>query len=224
MVLTFAVFLLSVLGNRSVSAFSASYLSSLNSGTTSGATTNTYGFKTQDYGKLVDSHIASSTDETMEGLISKQVSVELTASTVYMSASIWFRERKLTGMAAWMLEESDEERGHGKEILEFAMKSSIPVTLESLPAPPNHWQTPEQVWSDILALEQNNTKNLLKIASLANERQQFGVAAFLDPFHMEQIEAEDKVGAILAKVQGASESFLKELDHQLSLEAEEEDH
>lgn len=55
--------------------------------------------------------------EEMLILISRQVSVELMASQAYMAASIWFRARNMDGMAAWMLEESDEERGHGKEIL-----------------------------------------------------------------------------------------------------------
>jgi hypothetical protein len=50
------------------------------------------------------------------------------------------------------------------------------------------------------------------------------VQAFLDPFHVEQIEAEDKVGGILAKVQGASDTLMWELDHELGLEAEAEGH
>ena len=41
---------------------------------------------------------------------------------------------------------------------------------------------------------------------------------------MEQIEAEDKVGGILAKVQGASDTLMWELDHELGLEAEAEGH
>jgi len=40
---------------------------------------------------------------------------------------------------------------------------------------------------------------------------------------MEQIEAEDKVGGIVARVQGASSSFLWELDHELGMEAEAEE-
>ena len=50
----------------------------------------------------------------------------------------------------------------------------------------------------------------------------YGVKAFLDPFHVEQIDAEDKVGAILAKVQGASDTLLWEIDHQLGMDAAEE--
>ena len=85
-------------------------------------------------GSSIHPHVAAPTagantigpSEEMLKLISKQVSVELMASQAYMAASIWFRARNMDGMAAWMLEESDEERGHGKEILvsELNMKFS----------------------------------------------------------------------------------------------------
>jgi ferritin len=210
----------------SVTAFSA-YLSQLSSG---GAAANVNG---ANRAGVYDNHAPYSPQPTaprvgpsqeMLDLISKQVSVELMASQTYMSASIWFRSREFDGMAAWMLEESDEERGHGKEILEFAMKSHFPIKLEQLPAPAADWTTPDQVWQDILRLEENNTQNLLKIAAAANACQQFGVMAFLDPFHMEQVEAEDKVGNILAKVRGASGTLLQELDHQLGQEAAQGGH
>ena len=157
-------------------------------------------------------------------LISRQVSVELSASQAYMSASIWFRAREMDGSAAWTLEESDEERGHGKEILEFAMKNHFPVTLEPLAAPKNDWNHPSEVWETILGLEQQNTQNLLRIAAVADQCGMYGVKAFLDPFHVEQIDAEDKVGGILAKVRGADEALLWQIDHMLGIEAEEEDH
>lgn len=200
---------------HTVTAFSA-YLSEL-SGTANGINGSVNG-------KFVPQPVSTHTGPTGQllELISKQVSVELMASQAYMSASIWFRSRDLDGMAAWMLEESDEERGHGKQILEFAMKSHFPVKLQPLDAPQSEWETPEQVWETILGLEENNTKNLLAIAGAANECQQYGVMAFLNPFHVEQIEAEDKVGGILARVRNASGSFLRELDHQLGLEAEAE--
>jgi ferritin len=155
-------------------------------------------------------------------LWSDQVSVELSASQLYLSASIWFRERDMAGMAAWMLDESGEERGHGLAILEFAHKRQFPVSLRALDAPKADWQTPVQVWESILAAEQTNTQNLLRLAKVAEQCGEYACQAFLDPFHIEQLEAEDKVGSILAKVKGGVN--LSDLDFQLGLEAEEEDH
>ena len=104
-----------------------------------------------------------------------------------MSASIWFQAREMDGSAAWTLEESDEERGHGKEILEFAMKNHFPVTLEPLVAPKNDWNHPSEVWETILGLEQQNTQNLLRIATVADQCGMYGVKVFLDHFRMKWV-------------------------------------
>lgn len=222
-------FLLLAVFAQTAAAFSGGYLSQLNGGNAAnGAVINGVNgangvIDVNGSGPAFVPHqvlTESGPSQELLDLISHQVSVELMASQAYMQASIWFRAREMDGMAAWMLDESDEERGHGKQILEFAMKCQFPVTLEPLAAPTSVWQSPEQVWAEILALEQNNTRNLLAIAAAANRCEQFGVMAFLDPFHVEQIEAEDKVGGILAKVTYASEGLLWQLDHELGMSLE----
>jgi len=107
---------------------------------------------------------------------------------------------------------------------EFALKNHYPVKLEPLAAPQSEWSSPAEVWQTILGLEEQNTRNLLNIAHSADACGMYGVKAFLDPFHVEQIDAEDKVGALLAKIQGASDTLMWELDHALGVEAEEEGH
>ena len=124
-------------------------------------------------------------------------------------------------MSAWMLEISDEERGHGLDILDFAKKRKFPVVLEQIDAPRNDWQSPVQVWEDIMNAEQTNTQNLLRLADAANRCGEYGCMSFLNPFHEEQIDAEEKVGGILAKVR-ESPDLLWEIDHALGKEAEEE--
>lgn len=125
-------------------------------------------------------------------------------------------------MAAWMLEESDEERGHGFAILEFAMKKGFPVVLEALDAPKNDWASPVEVWESILGAEQTNTQNLLRLAHAANGCGDYAAMAMLDPFHEEQLDAEDKVSGVLNKVRYATPELMAQLDHDLG--EEEEDH
>jgi hypothetical protein len=47
---------------------------------------------------------ASGPSQNLVDLFSAQVSIELRASQLYLSASIWFRARDMPGMAAWMLD------------------------------------------------------------------------------------------------------------------------
>lgn len=154
-------------------------------------------------------------------LFCDQVSQELTASQFYLSASIWFNSREWEGMASYMLAESSDERVHALELIDFANKRNIPVTLHGLAAPPADWNSPEAVWKDVLKMEQSNTANLLRLADAATQCQDYAVLACLNPFHMEQVDAEDKISTIIAKVadENKTPGLLRQLDHELGLEA-----
>lgn len=212
----------------SVAALQSNYLSQLNrinGGSASVAQVNGFGGTAVAPAPAFGLEVATPSGKPSHELLdlwSNQVSVELSASQLYLSASIWFSARGYKGMSAWMLDESGEERGHGLAILDFAKKKKFPVTLKPLDAPRSDWETPVEVWEDILKAEQTNTQNLLRLAAAADECGEYGCVAFLQPFHIEQIDAEEKVGGILATVKGAP-SLMMELDHELGLEAEEEE-
>lgn len=161
--------------------------------------------------------------QAMSDLFCDQVSQELTASQFYLSASIWFNIRDWEGMASYMLAESSEERGHALQLIDFANKRNIPVQLHGLEAPPTDWNSPEEVWQDALELEQKNTASLLHLAEAATKCQDYAVLACLNPFHMEQVDSEAKISAIIAKVSDENKTpgLLRQLDHELGLEAGE---
>jgi len=127
--------------------------------------------------------VGGPSDELLE-LFSRQVTQEFSASQFYLGASIWFNSREWEGMAAYMLAESAEERGHALEFVDFANKRNIPIKLESIEAPNAQWESPEEVWADILKLEETNTASLLRVAEAANSCQDYAVLAFLNPFHV----------------------------------------
>ena len=159
--------------------------------------------------------------EELLDLYSSQVTNEFAASQLYLSASIWFNQRDWEGFASYMLAESDEERGHALQFVDFANKRNIKLKLESIPAPNAKWNSPEDVWKDILKLEQANTINLLHVAEEANKCQDYAVLAFLNPFHIEQVESEDKISSIIAKVtdENKTPGLLRQLDHELGVES-----
>jgi len=164
--------------------------------------------------------IGGASDELLE-LFNKQVTQEMAASQFYLSASIWFDGRDWEGQAKYMLAESAEERGHALQLIDFANKRNIPLKLQSLDAPDCDWSSPEDVWKAVLKLEQANTASLLQLAEAANRCQDYAVLACLNPFHMEQVDAEDKIGSIIAKVtdENRTPGLLRQLDHELGLEA-----
>lgn len=154
-------------------------------------------------------------------LFNSQVTAEFAASQLYLSASIWFDQRDWEGFASYMLAESAEERGHALQFVQFANKRNIPLRLEAIPAPNAEWENPEDVWVDILKLEEGNTRNLLRVAEAASRCQDYAVLAFLNPFHMEQVDSEDKISSIIAKVtdENKTPGLLRQLDHELGAES-----
>ena len=156
-------------------------------------------------------------------LFNDQVTNEFAASHLYLSASLWFERNDFDGMARYMRCESDEERSHALSFIDFARKRSIPIQLDSVPAngeTSSAWSSPFDVWQTLLELEQDNTRSLLRLAETAQSSNDYSVLAFLNPFHMEQVESEAKIETILAKVKDEQKTpgLLRQLDNQLGQE------
>jgi ferritin len=146
-----------------------------------------------------------------------QVTKELEASQLYLSASIWCDHHDFDGMANYMRSESEDERGHALSFIDFALKRKFPLQLESIGAPMGNWKTPEDLWESLLLAEESNTESLLSLADAAAACNNHAVAAFLQPHHMEQVNAEDKLSTILAKVRDENQTpgLLRQLDAEL---------
>ncbi|KAL7564577.1 hypothetical protein ACA910_017924 [Epithemia clementina (nom. ined.)] len=231
-----AVLIAFVVAAPSVAALQANYLSQLNGAAVNGhvnghVNAHMNGGAAKPFGVSTAPAVPATTttsfaairpSQELLDLFSRQVSQELYASQVYLSAHIWFTAQEYSGMAAWALEESGEEREHGLSILKFANKRRFPVKLNPLPAPKSDWQSIVEVWQDILSLEQQNSQSLLNVAAAADRCHDYASLSFLGPFHEEQIDAEAKISKILAKIRHASPELLRQVDH--DLEEEEDDH
>lgn len=143
------------------------------------------------------------------------------ASQLYLSASIWFSEQELTGMASFAMEESQEERTHALSMVEFGLKRDFPIELEALPAPHAHWASIEALWVDLLDYEKHNAESLYCLADAAYACQDHALVTFLQPFHTEQVEAVSDLKTMLVKVREESKTpgLIRQLDAELAVKA-----
>jgi ferritin len=116
-----------------------------------------------------------------------------------------------------MRSESEEERGHAMQFIDFANKRNYSLKLEELATPPSNWGTAEELWGALLQGEKDNTESLKTLADAAAANREHALSALLDPFHMEQIESEDSLRTILAKVRDQKQTpgLLRQLDSEL---------
>jgi ferritin len=153
----------------------------------------------------------------VEQLFMEQVTNEFSASQLYLSASIWCDRNDMTGMASYMRAESNEERGHGMTLIDFAMKRDFNLSLQTVPAPESDWEGPEELWEALLDGEKDNTQSLLRLADAAQTCHDHSLLTLLMPYHMEQVNSEDKLKTILAKVRDENKTpgLLRQLDTEL---------
>lgn len=150
----------------------------------------------------------------------QQVTNELSASQLYLSASLWCERQELVGMAAFMRRESDEEREHATKFIDFANKRRMPLQLQTLPAPPSDWDSVTDLWKDLLASEEENTRALKKLGAVADEADSATgklLSSFLDPFFMEQMDSENELHQIIAKASDmeGTPGLLRQLDSEM---------
>jgi ferritin len=156
--------------------------------------------------------------ETLPVVYNQQVTNELMASQLYLSASLWCERRELVGMAEYMRSESAEERGHALEFIDFANKRHMPLQLQTLEAPPSDWKSVTDLWESLLNAEKENTQALQKLGQVAAENKDSPDATllttFLDPFFTEQMESENELRKIVAKVRDmeSTPGLLRQLD------------
>jgi ferritin len=153
----------------------------------------------------------------VEQLFMEQVTKEFSASQLYLAASIWCDRNDMTGMASYMRTESNEERGHGMSLIDFAMKRDFSLSLQTVPAPESDWKGPEELWETLLDSEKENTQSLLRLADAAQSCHDHSLLTLLMPYHMEQVVSEDKLKTILAKVRDENKTpgLLRQLDTEL---------
>lgn len=160
--------------------------------------------------------VESSAVQELHSLFNDQITNEFAASALYLSASIWCESKEFVGMANYMRAESDEERSHGLALIDFANKRDIPIDLKEIPAPESDWDTLEELWSDLLECEKQNTQALYRVADAAQSCHDHAITTLLQPFHSEQVESEGTLKTILAKVR--EENLTPGLVYQLDTE------
>jgi ferritin len=121
-------------------------------------------------------------------------------------------------MEAYMRSESEEERGHALQFIDFANKRKFPIDLQALDAPPQMWNSVQELWESLLEAELENTEALKNLADLADDSHDHSLSALLDPFHMEQVESEDQLRTMVAKIadEAKTPGLLRQLDAEIA--------
>jgi ferritin len=149
--------------------------------------------------------------------INAQVGMEFGAAYLYLSMAADFEHKNLKGLGKWMRKQHEEELKHAMKFVDFLLERGQTVALPALGAPKTTWKTTAEAFKDALAHEQKVTASITKLYDLALKEGDYPAQVMLQWFVTEQVEEENQVIEVLAKLDlaGDSGAALLMLDHQL---------
>ena len=146
-----------------------------------------------------------------------QITMELESSVAYLQLSAFCETQNLVGMASWMRHQSEEERDHAYQFLDFALDRGIDIRIGTIEAPDFELSSVEQAFQTSLEQERKVTAAIHDLYRLATQEGDLASFPILQHFIEEQNEEEASVGTILERIRltGGESSGLLLLDSEL---------
>ena len=156
-------------------------------------------------------------DQPLQDAINQQINKEFAASYTYLAMAAYFDTNHLTGFAAWMEKQSDEERAHGQRLLRYMLDRGGNIALSAIPKPEISYKNVRDVFEQSLAQERENTAAIYDIYELARGQKDYATQAHMQWFIDEQVEEEKIFTDVLGRLElaGDNNTALLMLDEQM---------
>lgn len=153
----------------------------------------------------------------MEHLLNEQFHKEMYSAMQYLAISSYFEDKNLDGFANFFRIQAQEEMSHAMKQFDYLHMVDGKITMDAIPQPQVEFASNEEVFEFTLLQEQGVTANINKLMKAAVEHGDFATQTFLQWFVNEQVEEEDVVRNILAKLRmvGDNSSALYLLNEEL---------
>jgi ferritin len=158
------------------------------------------------------------TDE-IEQMLCQQIGNEMFAFYEYTAAGAWFKGQGFDGFAAWATKQTCDEKIHMQKILDFLVELGCTPDLPQITGVAARFGSIKEAVEGIFKREKAVTKNWRIIAKAAIAENDAGTLDLAQWFVREQMEEEDVVKAVLARLEAAGDGAgLLVLDHMLTEE------
>lgn len=152
-------------------------------------------------------------------LMNQQINLELQASYFYQGAAVFCSQSSvaLPGFEKFFHQESEEERKHAQQVIDYLIQRDQKVKLTTIPFRTPEEQTITGYLTTSLELEKEVTDSIYHLSDQASELNDHHLTNWLDDFGAHQIEAIHELKSLLTKLErvGLKEG-LHELDEHLA--------
>jgi ferritin len=151
----------------------------------------------------------------IEDICNRQVEREGFSSNLYLAMASWAENNGLSGVAAWMYTQSDEERIHMLKFIKYINERGGKAIMPALKKPAADFKSVEEVFKEVLKHEEFVTASINEIVALTLDEKDFNTHNFLQWFVMEQVEEEASVRMVLDKLRLVGKNNMYEFDRDI---------
>lgn len=138
--------------------------------------------------------------EKMEKTLNGQINLEMHSAYIYMGMSAHCANIGLKGSSVWFMAQYHEEMLHAMKQYEYLQSQGGEVVLTAIEPPLSGFSSLLDIFEKTLAHEQFMTKNVNALMDLAIEEKDHATQIFMQWYVTEQVEEEDTVNEIVAKL------------------------
>lgn len=138
--------------------------------------------------------------ERLQEAINEQINKELYSAYLYLSMSAYCEAEGLSGFAAWMRAQAQEEQAHAMRFFDHVNARGGRVVLKAIEVPPPIWKSPQEMFEQVLEHERKVTGMINRIYELALSENDYAAQIELQWFITEQVEEEESAGAVVEQL------------------------
>ena len=158
--------------------------------------------------------------EKLTRAISEQINAEFYSAYLYQSMSAYAEDASLAGAANWLWTQTREEMAHGTHMYQYVLDRDAMPLFDAIQAPPapSSFLILSDVFAAVLAHEQEVTRRVNAIATLAMQEGDHACYQFIMWYVNEQVEEEAEAKSIVdrLKLVGDNTGQLLTLDEVLA--------
>ena len=136
----------------------------------------------------------------IENALNNQIKIEAESSQIYLAMASWAEVQGLSGVAAFMYTQSNEERAHMLKLVHYINERGGHARISKLVAPSVEFGSIKDMFQTLFEHEVLVSKSINELVDITLQQKDYATHNFLQWYVAEQIEEEAQARTILDKI------------------------
>lgn len=136
----------------------------------------------------------------IQKVLNKQIRIEAESSQIYLAMASWAEVKGLEGVAAFMYDQSDEERQHMLKLVRYVNERGGHAIVSQLDEPDVEFGSIKKMFETLFDHEVFVSKSINELVHETLQEKDYATHNFLQWYVAEQIEEESLARTILDKI------------------------